>query len=444
MKIKFWIRVLIYFIIMSPNLSRAQWVQTNTSYGGNVNAIVSSDTNLFAGIVGKGVILSTDNGTSWSEVDTGLTCSNVTSLSIKGKNIFAGTYSGGIFLSSNNGLTWTASDSGLAKVVALPDTLIPTKIGSANHAKTSIQSVSTHDTLVDVKFISSLKLCKNNLFAGTFGAGVYRFIDSGQYWIPVDSGLGQNNWIFSLTATDSTAFAATETGLYYTDNNGTNWNAINNGLIDGVFTHNITAVAVYGTIIFAGTDVRGVFRSTDYGLSWGEINNGLLNKVIHCLMVYNGNIFVGTNAGVFLSVDSGTTWNTIGLSTHGILCLAVIGADLFVGTTDSGILKRPLSELITSVEQVSSQVLTRFSLNQNFPNPFNPTTTISFNLLFKSFVSLKVYDALGREVSIILSEKLPAGQYSRQWNASCLSSGVYFYRLQVGSFIETKKLVLLH
>ncbi|MEW6655066.1 MAG: T9SS type A sorting domain-containing protein, partial [Bacteroidota bacterium] len=86
---------------------------------------------------------------------------------------------------------------------------------------------------------------------------------------------------------------------------------------------------------------------------------------------------------------------------------------------------------------------THFNLEQNYPNPFNPATTISFSLPSKTFVSLKVFDALGREVSILVSEELPAGTYSSQWNASGLPSGVYFYRLQAGSFVDTKKLILL-
>jgi bilirubin oxidase len=85
----------------------------------------------------------------------------------------------------------------------------------------------------------------------------------------------------------------------------------------------------------------------------------------------------------------------------------------------------------------------RFSLGQNFPNPFNPTTTISFALPSRSFVSLKVFDLLGREVATIVSEEMSAGSYSKQWNAVDISSGIYFYRLQAGSFIEMKKLVLL-
>jgi len=97
----------------------------------------------------------------------------------------------------------------------------------------------------------------------------------------------------------------------------------------------------------------------------------------------------------------------------------------------------------TFVAKSNLNLPTSFMLAQNYPNPFNPSTTISFNLPSKGFVSLKVFDMLGREVSTIISEEIPAGSYSRQWNASIMSSGIYFYRLQAGSFAETKKLVLL-
>jgi hypothetical protein len=86
----------------------------------------------------------------------------------------------------------------------------------------------------------------------------------------------------------------------------------------------------------------------------------------------------------------------------------------------------------------------RFALNQNYPNPFNPTTNISFSIPSKSFVSLKVFDLLGREVATLVSEEMLAGNHSRQWNAINIPSGVYFYRLQAGSsYNETKKLILL-
>jgi lysophospholipase L1-like esterase len=91
----------------------------------------------------------------------------------------------------------------------------------------------------------------------------------------------------------------------------------------------------------------------------------------------------------------------------------------------------------------STNTIHGYALRQNYPNPFNPSTNLSFGLPSKSFVSLKVFDTIGREVTTIVSEELPAGNHTRQWNAANMSSGIYFYRLQAGSFIETKKSVLL-
>jgi lysophospholipase L1-like esterase len=98
----------------------------------------------------------------------------------------------------------------------------------------------------------------------------------------------------------------------------------------------------------------------------------------------------------------------------------------------------------TDVEgSLEKYVPQEYTLSQNYPNPFNPETNISFSIPSQSYVTLKVFDPLGREVATLVSEELPEGDYTRQWNAMNISSGIYFYRLQAGSFIETKKLILL-
>jgi serine protease len=83
----------------------------------------------------------------------------------------------------------------------------------------------------------------------------------------------------------------------------------------------------------------------------------------------------------------------------------------------------------------------RYQLAQNYPNPFNPSTTLQFQVPQKSFVSLKVFDLLGRELATLVNEERQAGIYSVSWDASRLPSGVYFYRLRAGDFVETKKMV---
>jgi hypothetical protein len=98
---------------------------------------------------------------------------------------------------------------------------------------------------------------------------------------------------------------------------------------------------------------------------------------------------------------------------------------------------------ITEVDSKDGSQPIKFSISQNYPNPFNPSTTIAFTLAERIFVALKIFDSLGREVATLVSEQMPPGTCSRQWNAEGLSSGTYFARLQAGSYIRTKKLIIV-
>ncbi len=84
-----------------------------------------------------------------------------------------------------------------------------------------------------------------------------------------------------------------------------------------------------------------------------------------------------------------------------------------------------------------------YSLSQNFPNPFNPSTTINYSVPKTSFVTLKVYDILGREIAILVSEQKKAGYYKVNFIGKSLPSGIYIYKMQTGNFVDTKKLILL-
>lgn len=97
----------------------------------------------------------------------------------------------------------------------------------------------------------------------------------------------------------------------------------------------------------------------------------------------------------------------------------------------------------TSVASDHSRLPNSFMLEQNYPNPFNPATKISFCLPARSFATLKVFDLNGKEVSTLVSEELDSGNHTRLWNAEWLASGVYFYRLQAGPFLEIKKCILI-
>ncbi len=95
------------------------------------------------------------------------------------------------------------------------------------------------------------------------------------------------------------------------------------------------------------------------------------------------------------------------------------------------------------VENTAQTEPEEFSLSQNYPNPFNPSTTIKYSIPKQSYVTLKVYDILGREAVTLVNEEKPAGNYEIIWNANKSASGIYFYQIKSGEFIKTKKMILL-
>jgi hypothetical protein len=98
---------------------------------------------------------------------------------------------------------------------------------------------------------------------------------------------------------------------------------------------------------------------------------------------------------------------------------------------------------VTSVDPVDQTVPAGFRLSQNYPNPFNPSTTIEFSMPKSAHVRINIYNTLGDLVHTLVDENLSPGTHRRQWVASGLTSGVYFYRIQTNGYVETKRLVLL-
>jgi hypothetical protein len=97
----------------------------------------------------------------------------------------------------------------------------------------------------------------------------------------------------------------------------------------------------------------------------------------------------------------------------------------------------------TATHALGGSWITSYALNECYPNPFNPATTISYELPAKNRVTLKVYDVRGREVAKLVEAEQSAGYHSLTWNASHLSSGVYFARLTAGGYVETRRVLLI-
>ncbi|PIW69008.1 MAG: hypothetical protein COW08_09460, partial [Ignavibacteriales bacterium CG12_big_fil_rev_8_21_14_0_65_30_8] len=102
-----------------------------------------------------------------------------------------------------------------------------------------------------------------------------------------------------------------------------------------------------------------------------------------------------------------------------------------------------LNYTLTDVKERSSGIPESFSLSQNYPNPFNPTTNINYDIPDESFVNITVYDYLGREVITLVNREQKAGKYVVSFDATNLSSGIYFYKITSNEFVQTKKMILL-
>ncbi len=113
---------------------------------------------------------------------------------------------------------------------------------------------------------------------------------------------------------------------------------------------------------------------------------------------------------------------------------------LMVGAIIDGV---TYGSILLDVNKLSNEIPSGFNLEQNFPNPFNPSTIIKFAVPKAAYVSLKVYDQLGKEIAVLVNEKKSAGSYQYIFNANNLSSGIYFYKLESENFLETKKMILM-
>ena len=240
-------------------------------------------------------------------------------------------------------------------------------------------------------------------------------------------------------------------GIVHSTDNGTSWAEIDSDLTNNV----VHVLAMTGNNLLAGTSTNllgstypggRIFLSTNDGGSWTIVNTGLTSADINVFNVNGGNLFAGTEGGgVLLSTNNGISWTTVNSGiTFGAAVHAIVVADsnLYIGT-EIGVWYRPLSD-ITSVHETFEEKFPRaFLLSQNYPEPFNPSTTIEYQIPINTFVSLEVYDALGRKVRTLVNERQSAGTHSVTFSASNLSSGVYFYRLSAGNFVQTKKLMLI-
>ena len=202
-------------------------------------------------------------------------------------------------------------------------------------------------------------------------------------------------------------------------------------------------------VVIAGapsTEVNSLIIQPDNKIVAAGANIAVQFQEEFLLARFNSNGTIDTEFGTngYITTPGAGAINSATLQTDGKLVAvgSVTEIPLDPTSDDFSVARYDLGNINTSVQSNKNTFPTNFTLEQNYPNPFNPSTTIEFSIPKESFVTLKVYDLLGREVATLVNEKLPTGTYSRVFNAENLSSGVYFYRLEAKNFSQTRKLIL--
>jgi hypothetical protein len=390
-------------MIFSSAVSFAQWVQTSYPGGGQIRSIITIGNKLLVGNNSIGVYESDDNGETWTAINKGfISNSSVQDLYSDGTNVFAGTYRGGVFIFSENDTIWTEKNNGLT------DTHVYALTSTAGH-----------------------------LFAGTGGKGIFVSTDNGSNW--TNCGLSGKQ-IEHLSSDGTNILAATHGGLYHSGDNGSTWNkydALSPGVILTAIEHN--------NYLYAGTSNNGIYISADNGATWAAYNNGFTPNDAWCFAFYKSDILAGGGTGVFISHDSALSWSDIsdGITDKFITRVLVKDDVAFAGSAGNGALYKRLLNEFADLKKDKDPFTDEYLLQQNFPNPFKTSTTFTYRVMEPVNVVLKVSDAYGREVAILVNEVKHSGTYSFQWDASSLAAGVYYYQLQNGNNFQAKRMIIM-
>ena len=365
---------------------------------------------------------STDNGNSWGNTSSDIQNYKKCFLRYKDE-IYAGTVWGGIVSSTDDGSSWVMNGipGGFINSLVEINDSIYAGIGGINQLSDigvyiSADQGETWSAAYGFPYLSVEKIIvipasKNRrpvIFLAS-SSGVYRSSNGGINWVLCNNGIGnQNIWTIAATYASNNSglnlFAASRDYFFISNDLGETWISLDKSFNygGGLRLYSYPENTGLDSTLFAITNFNKIFMSSDQGQNWGSIGDGLEGAHIYDIDINSNYLYAGTSRGVW---------------------------------------KRPLSEII-SISSADSKP-TFYTLMQNYPNPFNPSTTIRYSIPNQSFVIIKIFDVLGREIESLLQEEKQAGTYEITWNAANRPSGIYFYKIKAGNFTEAKKMVLL-
>jgi photosystem II stability/assembly factor-like uncharacterized protein len=408
---------------------------------------------------------STNNGGYWINLDRAVTRRQLYSVYFLNDNtgFIGGGYENGfysnyIFLkTTNGGIQWDSISSGNGGPpynVQFPNN--QTGYAAGNHAffKTNNGGLNwTKSDLPNGEFIAtSLFFCNSTT---GYLCTKYQYQDdtsiiykttNGVSWIPVSyAKFGEVRGINFFN--ENTGIIATSTRkIYRTTNGGMLWDSVHiaatySSFQDLQFVNNLTG--------YASTSDE-ILKSTNGGLNWVRYNTVYSSKIFFTSpdTGYTPSSW-STYNGIYKTCDGGYNWQLQKPPTNGTF------RDIFFSSPntgyavgDNGMIMKTTTGGIIIIKNINKEIPQYCFLYQNYPNPFNPVTKIKFEIpsvgqRHAFDLQLKVYDILGREVQTLVNEQLQPGTYEVTFDGSNLPSGIYFYQLKAGDYIETRKMILL-
>ncbi len=422
---KFAFSSILFFVLISTSV--AQWQKINNlpvwTTGSCLDAI--GDSLAIICLTQNHILITTDAGASWTaKTMPESQIASASDISLINKNTFyIASGSGAFYKTTDGGNNWTTINPGsnrcsFANYIEMFDASNGIAMGDADNS-----SPLTPVILKTINGNDWAEICQQAI--GGTSSNAWRLIDF------VNPNVG---YYFEL--------GVNPRQLYKTINGGSAWTVLPN-----YTSSNTDIIRFYDENFGLVTRNSIIYRTVDGGAAWQTINFPIDIAFVGDIEFVPGSpskVWAGTRYGLFYSADSGKTWlqqNNIERTFDLAFPTPQTGWML---TQLDGLYYTKSGGLITNVAQ-EKNLPTNFQLFQNYPNPFNPETTIKFHLSELAFVTLKVYDLLGKEVATLINEFQQPGIHNSTFNINnySLPSGTYFYRLTAGDYSSTQKMVLL-
>lgn len=461
----------------------------------SITSLLSLDNYLFAGTYGSGIFRSNDNGNNWTKLNhPNLYVGDLLSAHNRIYAIISeaegGPYPAKIYSSLDLGENWSSStfiESFSCLTASGENLLVGSGFGlyrSTNYGQSWTNIVNGIPNNIAVGSIAS----KDSIILFIDGgAGVYRSTDYGLSWnLIIISGLYSGNKVEYVG--DRFYVGSSQVNvLFQSLNDGLTWSSVQVPL----FNSSVTALYGYDNYKFVGLSKNnGVLISNNFGVNWQVSNPFTANRILS-FEKHNLSLYAGTNgAGVYklndiilpvelvsfaakiIENEVFLSWITISeKNNQGFEIYRKDNKNDFIligyvdgnGTTteknyyifrDENILNANYTYRLKQIDydgsftysneiNIGINIVLKYDLLQNFPNPFNPTTLIKFSIPKSEFVQIKIYDILGKEIKTLVNEIIEEGYHEFEFEAIDLPSGVYLYRITSGNYSETKKMLLI-